>query len=952
MRSERPTPRLLRLLVAFGLIATCGGHWAQVQARQADRPAPPNIIYILADDLGYGDLGAYGQKTIPTLRLDQIAAEGMRFTQHYAGSTVCAPSRSALMTGLHTGHTTVRGNTGIGGVVGLGGKSGRIPLQDADVTVAEVLREAGYATGLVGKWGLGEPGTSGTPGRQGFDYFFGFLNQRNAHSHYPPYLWRNEQVVPLTENQGGKRGAYAHDLFTGEALAFVRRQATAHPEQPFFLYLAYTVPHSEMAVPSDSLLDSYRSLPQPDAAYAAMIRRLDRDTGQILDLIAELGIDESTLVLFASDNGPHASGGHDHTMFDSNGPLRGIKRDLYEGGIRTPLIARWPGRVAAGTMSDHVSAFWDFLPTAADLAGTETPPGLDGISFAPALLGRPQPAHDYLYWEFHREGGTGGATQAVRIETWKAVRQAVDAPVELYDLDADLGETTDVAADHPDVVQRATALLDRARTSSPFFPVPALDAPKRDTLGADAPIGRSEAERSGAAAGGRPPPNLIFIMADDLGYGDLGAYGQKQIRTPNLDRMAREGTRFTQYYAGSTVCAPSRGALMTGLHTGHSPVRNNVGWQPRGDAPLRAADVTPAEALKAAGYATGAFGKWALGLKDTPGAPHRQGFDAFFGLTDQSAVKRYYHGQYQQIEDGETVHVEADSVAYSHDLFMERALRFIDEHQDAPFFLYLPVPIPHADLAVPDSAMQPYVNAEGESLFDEPEDPQYGGYREEPQPYATYAAMVTYLDASIGRMLDHLEKLGIDGETIVFFTSDNGPHAEGGYDPAFFGSNGPLRGMKRDLYEGGIRVPMLAWGPGYVPSGRTSDHVWAAWDVLPTLADLAGAPIPSGLDGISVEDALTGEGVAPRHAYLYWEFFHPGREVFKQAVRRGDWKAVRFTEEDGATRTELYHLGEDLSETTDVARNHPQVVSELEAIMDEAHTVPELDEFKVAGVDE
>ena len=454
------------------------------------------------------------------------------------------------------------------------------------------------------------------------------------------------------------------------------------------------------------------------------------------------------------------------------------------------------------------------------------------------------------------------------------------------------------------------------------------------------------------APGDGRPPNLIFIMADDLGYGDLGSYGQRHIWTPRLDQMAREGTRFTQYYVGSPVCAPSRSVLMTGRHAGRTRVRNNVGWAPRGDAPLQPEDVTPAEVLKEAGYRTGAFGKWALGLEDTPGAPHRQGFDAFFGLTDQSEAKRYHRSRYQQIVGGETVHVEADTADYSHDLMAARALDFIEENRDGPFFLYLPFVIPHADLDVPAETRRMYQDANGESLFDEPANPDPGGYRAEPQPFATYAAMVTHLDRSIGRIMDRLRALGLAGNTIIFFTSDNGPHQEGGFNPMVFDSNGPLRGIKRDLYEGGIRVPMLVWGPGRVPAGRTSDHVWAAWDVLPTLADLAGTSAPSDIDGHSVAAAVTGGGEAPVHETFYWEFFVKGPKLFQQAVRRGDWKAIRFTEADGSRWTELYHLGQDVGETTDVARNYPDLVAELEAAMDAAHATPELDEFKVAGVDD
>jgi len=424
-------------------------------AYAAAKPArKPNIVYILADDLGYGDLGCYGQQKIRTPNLDRLAAEGLRFTQCYAGSTVCAPSRCALMTGLHTGHTRIRSND-------------LTPLLPEDVTVAEVLRAAGYTTGLVGKWGLGEPDTTGIPNRQGFDYFFGYLNQGHAHNYYPDYLWRNEEKVPLAnevaKGVATKRVQYTQDLFAEEALAFVERSK----DKPFFLYYAVTIPHANneagnagMEVPSDEPY-SAQDWPKNEKNFAAMVTRLDTDVGRLMARLKELGLDDDTIVFFTSDNGPHREGGHDPDFFDSNGPLRGIKRDLYEGGIRVPMIVRRPGAVPAGKTSDHVWAFWDFLPTAADIAGAETPTGLDGLSVLPALGGKKAPAHEYLYWEFHEQGGK----RAVRMGDWKAVRLlAKNGKTELYDLRDDLGETRDVAATHPDIVTRLEAVMQSAHT--------------------------------------------------------------------------------------------------------------------------------------------------------------------------------------------------------------------------------------------------------------------------------------------------------------------------------------------------------------------------------------------------------------------------------------------------------------------------------------------------------
>lgn len=420
----------------------------------------PNVIFILADDLGYGDLGCYGQKMIATPRIDRLAAEGTRFTQFYAGSTVCAPSRCCLMTGMHTGHATVRGNA-------------RVPLRPEDVTVAEVFKQAGYATGIVGKWGLGEPGTTGIPNRKGFDEWFGYLNQTHAHDYYPTKLWRNEQEVILEGNTNNGRKQYSHDLFTHEAISFIER----HKDGPFFLYLAYTIPHANnelgaktgdgMEVPDYGPYTG-RDWPVPEKGKAAMVTRMDGDIGRIMDQLKRLGIDERTLVLFTSDNGPHKEGGVKPDFFNSSGPLRGIKRDLYEGGIRVPMIVRGPSRVPEGRVSDQVWTMWDFLPTVCDLVGRPAPAGIDGISMLPLIKGRPQERrHEFLYWELHEKG----SRQALRMGDWKAVRIRAGQPLELYNLKSDPGERTNVAARHLDVVARIEVYLKTARTDSEHWPV-------------------------------------------------------------------------------------------------------------------------------------------------------------------------------------------------------------------------------------------------------------------------------------------------------------------------------------------------------------------------------------------------------------------------------------------------------------------------------------------------
>jgi len=423
----------------------------------------PNIIFIMADDLGYGDLGCYGQKEIQTPNIDQLAAEGTRFTDCYAGSTVCAPSRSVLMTGQHTGHTRVRNNMGkVGGTLVLdnGSPQRRVPLEIQDITVAEVLKQAGYATGITGKWGLGEPDNNGIPNKQGFDEWFGYLNQRRAHTYYPPYLWHNEQKQIFEGNAKGLREKYSHDMFTNFALDFIQR----HSQGPFFLYLPYTIPHAKYEIPStDPYTD--KSWPADAKVHAAMITRMDTDIGRIMALLKSLTIDNDTLVFFCSDNG--AAKRWDG-IFDSSGPLRGNKTNLFEGGIRIPMIARWLGKIASGQTSSAVWYFADLMPTLAELAGIRPPSSIDGISVLPTLLGKAQRTDDrFLYWEFL----TNNFLQAVRWRNYKALRQAPDKPLELFDLTKDIAEEHNIAAENPDIIAKFEAYLKTARTYSANWPL-------------------------------------------------------------------------------------------------------------------------------------------------------------------------------------------------------------------------------------------------------------------------------------------------------------------------------------------------------------------------------------------------------------------------------------------------------------------------------------------------
>lgn len=436
------------LLVAVWSTVFAGPPLVTAQDASAARRRP-NLIYIMADDLGYGDLGCFGQETIQTPHLDRLASEGLRLTDYYAGCTVCRPSRLSLWTGQHMGHTPIDSNE-------------KYVFQPQDVTVAELLKANGYVTGGVGKWAMGGVDSSGHPNLNGFDFWMGYLDQSEAHNYYPTHLWRNAEQVALSGNEIGdypngrgrvssKRVTYSHDVMTDEMLGFVRQ----HRQEPFLLHVHWTLPHANneggrvlkdgMEVPDYGIYTD-RDWPQVEKGQAAMITRMDRDVGRLVSLLQELEIAEHTLVFFTSDNGPHSEGGHRHETFDANGPLRGYKRDLYEGGIRAPTIAWWPGTIAPGRVSHEPLAAWDWLATACELSETDVEHPTDGISFAPLLLGQKQLAHEYLYWSY-------AGKRALRRGRWKVVQPGKDEPLELYDLEADLGETSDLALRHPDVLK-------------------------------------------------------------------------------------------------------------------------------------------------------------------------------------------------------------------------------------------------------------------------------------------------------------------------------------------------------------------------------------------------------------------------------------------------------------------------------------------------------------------
>ena len=458
-------------------------------SEQGSKAPAPNVVFILADDLGWGDLSCFGQERFSTPNIDALAAAGMRFTQFYSGTTVSAPSRSCLVTGTHSGHTAIRGNREMK-------PEGQFPLPEGAQTLFHDFRSAGYATGVFGKWGLGFVGTSGDPRAQGVDTFYGYNCQLLAHSYYPDHLWENERRIDLPDNRNDNSygsGSYAPELIHAKALEFLDKAAAEG--KPFFLWYPTTIPHAELLVPEDSIMQGFRgrypenpyngarpgdpyflkgdyiAQEHPHAAFAAMVTRLDKYVGELVARLKERGLYENTLIIFSSDNGPHREGGADPDFFDSNGPWRGYKRDVYEGGIRVPTIFCWPGHIAPGTENDFMGSFWDLMPTFRELSGSGSPEGMDGVSLVPTLTGgKGQKEHDYLYFEFQELGGR----QALRQGPWKLVHMNIreeNARLELYNLDEDPGETKDLSQAFPERTAALKALMDSAHRPNPDFPV-------------------------------------------------------------------------------------------------------------------------------------------------------------------------------------------------------------------------------------------------------------------------------------------------------------------------------------------------------------------------------------------------------------------------------------------------------------------------------------------------
>ncbi len=852
-------------------------------AAQSDRP---NVIIILADDLGYGDLGSYGSTLFKTPNLDRMAQEGVRFANFLTPMPFCAPTRAALLTGRYPFRSGMVFNP----APDSGVKDVGLPAEE--FTLGEAFQEAGYATLCVGKWHLGHQ-PHFYPTRHGFDEYLGILYSNDMR---PVQLIENEKVIeyPVIQATLTKR-------YTQRALQFIEQ----HRSQPFFLYLAHAMPHKPLAASEDFYMTS------PAGLYGDVIAELDWSVGQVLSKVRELGLERNTLVIFTSDNGPWYGG--------STGGLRGMKGSPWEGGIRVPMIARWPGRIPAGRTCNEIAGMIDLFPTVLGISGIELPEDLavDGKNIWPLISTEDaKTPHEALLvmhgpnlsairsgkWKLHvlSPGGIPDrgsdwvdprAPDGVTIiAPYEQARPAEypgvisgDEPrsMMLFDLESDPAEQNNVADQHPETVKQLRELFDQINAQVPEF-----RRPERTPLQKPGPR-PEEAQAS--------RPNIVIILADDLGYGDLGVTGAPDIRTPNIDRLAREGVRFAHAYANAPVCSPTRAALLTGRYQQRAGI-DRVLYAHERDRGMTLDAVLLPEVLKKQGYRTAIIGKWHLGYPKKY-FPTRQGFDEFFGFVSGN-IDYFSHTDRLENHDlwrNETeVHREGE---YFTQLIADEAIQFLDRNRDNPFFLYLPFNAPHDPFQSPDDM---------ETAGDQHITRQVNRTR------AVYREMVEALDHHIGRVLNHLERLGLDQQTAVFFMSDNG----GVRDVA---RNAPFRNAKGSLWEGGIRTALIGRWKGQFPAGRVVQDIAIGMDLCPTALEIAGVdPAQLDLDAVSLVDVLRGKGRLQRDA-VYFHYQAPRRPA-QYALVEGGWKYLR----DNQPKEHLFHLAADPYEQKDLATAHPK----------------------------
>jgi arylsulfatase A len=875
---------LVSLLVAL-VVSTGTAH-----AASQPNALLPNIVVIFIDDLGYGDIGPFGATKQQTPSLDRMAAEGMKLTSFYA-APVCSVSRAQLLTGCYG----VR--VGVPGVYFPAGPEG---LNPAEVTIAERLKSLGYATACIGKWHLGDQ-PEFLPTRQGFDRYYGipYSNDMQRMS-----TATGQRVVPLLRDET------VDELLTDEMQTAIVEKSTAEAvrfieeakDEPFFLYLPHTAVHAPI-VPGKRFQGKTQN-----GKFGDWVAEVDWSVGEVLDTLRRLKLADNTLVIFTSDNGPWVSVVGNAT---TAGPLRGSKGSTWEGGVRVPTIAWWPGRIKPGTTCDTVAGTIDLLPTCVKLAGGTVPsePVIDGRDMSGLLLGSspepPRTAHYYFQ---------GNGLQAVRQGRWKLAIAAqasgmgkknaqptepasLDQP-RLYDLDADIGETTNVAGSHPEAVAslKALAVAMQQELGNPQSPAsrPAGKVTNPQTIYPTVPQPPKQKKETKAAKqaakASSSRPNIVLFLADDLGYGELGCYGNKAAITPNLDRFAAEGLKLTDCHSASSVCSPSRSSLLTG----RTPFRNGVfTWIPeKSPIHLRTSEIALPKLLKQVGYQTCHVGKWHLnGMFNAPQQPQPSdhGYDWWLATQNNAAPSHAFPENF--VRNGTAIGKVDD---YSAPFIAKEAATWLKTKRDPakPFFLAVWTHEPHYPIASAERYEK-----------------QHAGVTDPEE--RTYRANVTQLDDAFGMLMKALDEIGATDSTLVFFTSDNGPEGAGDRGPGR-GLAGPLRGRKRSMYEGGHRVPgMIRW-PGKIEPGSQSDLPVIGSDFFPTALEAAGLAPPAGrtLDGVDVSGPAVHE---PRPLYWRWGGF--------VAYREGPWKIVT---DEALAKPELYNLADDLAETTDLATREPE----------------------------
>ncbi|MHA8088044.1 sulfatase-like hydrolase/transferase [Aquirufa sp. Wall-65K1] len=918
----------------------------------------PNVILILMDDLGYGDLSCYGALQYETPNIDRLAHQGIRFTNYLSAQAVCSASRAGILTGCYPNRLGISGALFPNAPVG---------LNPEEETIAELLKDQGYATGIFGKWHLGDK-KEFLPLQHGFDEYVGIPYSNDM---WPvdlegkpiTKLGAYKQDLPiLSIFDGNEPSIYLRNLKDQEQITRVLTQRSIqfiekNKNKPFFVYLPHSMPHVPIAASPEFQGKSKQGL------YGDMMLEIDWSIGEIIKTLKKNHLEENTLVIFTSDNGPWLNYGN-HA--GSTQGLREGKGTTYEGGQRVPFIAYWKGKIQAGQISNQLAAAMDVLPTIAQVTQSKLPKKkIDGVSLWPILQGikQAEPRKNFLY--YYRKNNL----EAVRKGDWKLVlphpgrtyegflpgnnglagQVNENAPIQqgLFDLRRDPGERYDVQAQYPEKVKELLLLADEARSE----------------LGDDIKQIKGKENRE---IGHIKKPNVVYIYADDLGYGELGAYGQKIIKTPYLDALAKQGIKFTQHYTSAPVCAPARCMLLTGKHAGHAQIRGNhelggfTDETERGQMPLEAQTFTLGNLMKNAGYKTAAIGKWGLGMANGTGNPNAHGFDYFYGLLDQKQAHNYYpthlweNGKWDTLKNkylnvhefqGKGAAADVDfqqfqGKEYVVDKMMDKALNFVEKNKSNPFFLYLPLPLPHLSLQAPEEAVKPYLGAFPDSAYLGKK-----GYTPNAHPRATYAGMISYLDKQVGRLVASLKNHKIDTQTIIFFSSDNGATFDvGGVDTEFFNSTAGLRGRKQDVYEGGIREPLIVSWPGVIPGGQVSHLPSVQYDMMATLAELTGQKVAD-TDGVSFLPTILKKGEQKQRPFIYFEFPEKTGQV---AIRIQQWKGVKSNlKKNRQAPWEIYDLEKDPFEAKNVADQHPELIPQLDAILKREHNAAKIPSWEI-----